>query len=134
MKKIDGEKTIDGTSITTSEEFLNDLINRIDKINEYLKKKPENNLKLAYLIGSITGLTKRLNRVCYDDLILFNQEIRNNEDLIENVCVSLNIMLNVIKEEGNNVDLYSLLFTHLMSLKETLTFHYISKLKKNIKD
>lgn len=127
MKKIDGEKTIDGTSITTSEEFLNDLINRINKIDEYLKKKTENNLKLAYLIGSITGLTKRLNRVCYDDLILFNQEIRNIEDLIENACVALNIMFNKIKEDGNDVDLYSLLFTHLINLKETLTSHYISK-------
>ena len=70
---IKGEKTLFGKEISTPEEFIEDLC---DRLNNILKLAMEENLgdevleqknteiQLSYLLGTLTGLANRLNRVC----------------------------------------------------------------------
>jgi len=125
--KFEKEKTTKGKMITTSAEFLRDLIERLENIDEHLLTEEKDNLKIAYLVGAITGLTKRLNRVCHEDIILIDHEINSLEDLIELACVEFNEMSKMINDMSQNEDLFSLLFTQLLKLKKKLNSNEDSK-------
>ena len=70
---IEGEKTLFGKKIKNLEEFIEDLCDRITPIynlameenlgDEVLEEK-NSEIQLSYLLGAVTGLTNRLNRVC----------------------------------------------------------------------
>jgi hypothetical protein len=58
------ETTFFGEPIDTPKEFLNDLRDRVDTVYESTMEEEEGLPRLAYLIGAMTGLKGRLNRVC----------------------------------------------------------------------
>ncbi|MHA1688902.1 MAG: hypothetical protein ACTSYC_00175 [Promethearchaeota archaeon] len=121
--KIKGEKTLQGKEIFTSSDFLEDLINRIDNIIYFLENKTDEDLKFAYLIGAIEGLTLRLNRACHEEFIFIDQEIKFKEDLIELACVKLNTMQEMIGKTQNLEMLKTSLLNDLFSLKNQLKIH-----------
>ncbi|MHA1804416.1 MAG: hypothetical protein ACTSU4_07760 [Promethearchaeota archaeon] len=121
--RIKGEKTLQGKEIITSSEFLDDLIKRIDSIIHFLEYEKDNDLKFAYLIGAIEGLTLRLNRVCHEELIFIGQERKFKEDLIELACVELNKMQEMIGKTQDLEMLKTSLLNNLFSLKNQLKIH-----------
>ncbi len=62
--RIDGEETFFGESINTTEEFIEDLCERAKTVYNTAMDEEDNMLQLSYLIGFITALKGRLNRVC----------------------------------------------------------------------
>ena len=65
--RIVNEKTFWGEDINTSEEFIEDLCDRLNNVYNTVMKEEDKMMQLAYLIGAITGITGRLNRVCERD-------------------------------------------------------------------
>ena len=61
---IKGEETFFGEIIETPEEFIEDLRERIDTVYCTAMDEDDKMNQLAYLIGFITALKGRLNRVC----------------------------------------------------------------------
>ena len=61
---IKGEETFFGEIIETPEEFIEDLCERIDTVYNTAMDEENKMTQLAYLIGFITALKGRLNRVC----------------------------------------------------------------------
>ena len=62
--RLDGEETFFGESIETPEEFIEDLCERVDTVYSTAMDEYDKMQQLAYLIGFITALKGRLNRVC----------------------------------------------------------------------
>ncbi len=62
--KIINEKTFWGEDINTPEGFIEDLCNRLNTVYTTAMEEEDKMRQLAYLIGAITGITGRLNRVC----------------------------------------------------------------------
>ena len=62
--KIINEKTFWGEDISTPEEFIEDICNRLNTVYNTVMEEDDKMSQLAYLIGAITGITGRLNRVC----------------------------------------------------------------------
>ena len=71
--KIKGEKTLFGNEIKTPEEFIEDLCIRLNNIlnlameenlGDQVLEQKNTEVQLSYLIGALTGLANRLNRVC----------------------------------------------------------------------
>ena len=62
--RLDGEETFFGESIETPEEFIEDLCERVDTVYSTAMDEEDKMNQLAYLIGFITALKGRLNRVC----------------------------------------------------------------------
>ncbi len=61
---INGEETFFGENIETPEEFIEDLCDRVDAVYSTAMDDDDKMNQLAYLIGFITALKGRLNRVC----------------------------------------------------------------------
>ena len=61
---IKGEKTFFGESIETPEEFIDDFCNRVNTVYSSAMDEDDKMIQLSYLIGFITALKGRLNRVC----------------------------------------------------------------------
>lgn len=62
--KIKGEKTFFGEKINIPEEFIEDLCERINIIYRTVMEEDDKMHQLLYLIGFLTALKGRLNRVC----------------------------------------------------------------------
>ena len=62
--KIKGEKTFFGEKINTLEEFIEDLCERINTVYGTVMEEDDKMHQLAYLMGFLTALKGRLNRVC----------------------------------------------------------------------
>ncbi len=62
--KLDGEKTFFGEDIDTPEEFIEDLCERVTTVYSTAMDEDDKMNQLAYLIGFLTALKGRLNRVC----------------------------------------------------------------------
>ncbi|MFX1313452.1 MAG: hypothetical protein ACFFHD_12675 [Promethearchaeota archaeon] len=62
--KIKGEETFFGEKINTPEEFIEDLCERINTVYSTVMEEEGKMHQLAYLIGFLTALKGRLNRVC----------------------------------------------------------------------
>ena len=62
--KIKGEETFFGEKINTSEEFIEDLCERINTVYSTVMEEDDKMHQLAYLMGFLTALKGRLNRVC----------------------------------------------------------------------
>jgi len=62
--KIKGEETFFGESIDTPEEFVEDLCDRVNTVYSTTMDEDDKMNQLAYLIGFLTALKGRLNRVC----------------------------------------------------------------------
>ena len=62
--RLNGEETFFGESIETPEEFIEDLCERVNTVYSTAMDEGEKMQQLAYLIGFITALKGRLNRVC----------------------------------------------------------------------
>ena len=62
--RLYGEETFFGENIETSEEFIKDLCERVDTVYSTAMDEDDKMSQLAYLIGFITALKGRLNRVC----------------------------------------------------------------------
>jgi len=62
--KIKGEETFFGQSIETPEQLIENLCERIDTVYSTAMDEDDKINQLAYLIGFITALKGRLNRVC----------------------------------------------------------------------
>ena len=62
--RLDGEETFFGEIIDTPEEFVEDLCERVDTVYSTAMDEEDKMQQLAYLIGFITALKGRLNRVC----------------------------------------------------------------------
>jgi len=61
--KINGEETFFGEDISTPEQFIEDLCDRINNVYDTAMEEDKMS-QLAYLIGFLTALKGRLNRVC----------------------------------------------------------------------
>jgi len=61
---IKGEETFFGEKIETPKEFIEDLCERVDTVYSAAMDEDDKMNQLAYLIGFITALKGRLNRVC----------------------------------------------------------------------
>jgi hypothetical protein len=61
---IKGEKTFFGENIDTPEDFIEDLCERVNTVYSSEMDEDEKMIQLSYLIGLITTLKGRLNRVC----------------------------------------------------------------------
>ena len=62
--RLDGEKTFFGENIDTPEDFIEDFCDRVNTVYSTAMDKEDKMQQLAYLIGFITALKGRLNRVC----------------------------------------------------------------------
>ena len=62
--KLEGEETFFGESIETPEEFIKDLCERVNTANITAMDEVDKMNQLAYLLGFLTALKGRLNRVC----------------------------------------------------------------------
>ena len=62
--RLDGEETFFGESIDTPEEFVEDLCDRINTVYSTVIEEDDKINQLSYLIGFLTALKGRLNRVC----------------------------------------------------------------------
>ena len=62
--RLDGEETFFGENIDTPEEFIEDLCERVNTIYSTAMDEDDKMNQLAYIIGFITALKERLNRVC----------------------------------------------------------------------
>jgi len=62
--KIKGEETFLGESIDTLEGFVEDLCDRVNTVYSTVIEDDDKIYQLAYLIGFLTALKGRLNRVC----------------------------------------------------------------------
>ena len=62
--RLDGEETFFGESIDTPEEFIEDLCDRVNTVYSSAMDEDDKINQLAYLIGFITALKGRLDRVC----------------------------------------------------------------------
>ena len=62
--KIIEEKTFFGEDLNTPEEFIEDLCDRINMVYSTVMDEEDKMHQLAYLIGFLTALKGRLNRVC----------------------------------------------------------------------
>ncbi len=62
--RLDGEETFFGESIDTPEEFVEDLCDRVNTVYSTAMDEDDKMNQLAYLIGFLTALKGRLNRVC----------------------------------------------------------------------
>lgn len=62
--KIKGEETFSGENIEIPEEFIEDFCERVDTVYTTAMDEDDKVNQLAYLIGFITALKGRLNRVC----------------------------------------------------------------------
>ena len=62
--RLDGEETFFGENIDTPEEFIEDLCERVKTIYSTAMDEDDKMNQLAYIIGFITALKERLNRVC----------------------------------------------------------------------
>ena len=61
---IEGEETFIGEDINSPEDFLEDLCDRVKNVYNTVMDEDEKMSQLAYLIGFLTILKARLNRVC----------------------------------------------------------------------
>ena len=64
MLKIKREETFFGEIIDTPQEFIEDLNERVDTVYNTAMDEVDKMNQLAYLIGFLTALKGRLNRVC----------------------------------------------------------------------
>ena len=62
--KINGEETFFGEIISISEEFIEDLCERVNIVYSTAMDENDKMNQLAYLIGFLTAFKGRLNRVC----------------------------------------------------------------------
>ena len=62
--RFDGEETFIGESIESPEEFIEDLCDRVNTVCNTAMEEDDKMNQLAYLIGFLTALKGRLNRVC----------------------------------------------------------------------
>jgi len=62
--RLDGEETFFGEDIDTPEEFIEDLCERVNTVYSTAMDEENKMQQLAYLIGFLTALKGRLNRVC----------------------------------------------------------------------
>ena len=62
--RLDGEETFFGESIDTPEEFVEDLCERVNNVYNTAMDEEDKMQQLSYLIGFLTALKGRLNRVC----------------------------------------------------------------------
>ena len=62
--KINGEETFFGERIDTPEEFIEDLCDRVNTVYSTGMDEDDKMNQLAYLVGFLTALKGRLNRVC----------------------------------------------------------------------
>ena len=62
--RLEGEETFFGESIDTPEEFVEDLYERVNTVYNTAMDEDNKMNQLAYLIGFISALKGRLNRVC----------------------------------------------------------------------
>ena len=62
--KLEGKETSFGEKIKTPEEFIEDLCERIDTVYITAMDEVDKMNHLTYLIGFLTALKGRLNRVC----------------------------------------------------------------------
>ncbi len=62
--RLDGEETFFGESIDTSEEFIEDLCDRVNTVYNTAMDEDDKMNQLAYLIGFLIALKGKLNRVC----------------------------------------------------------------------
>ena len=62
--RLDGEETFFGENIDTTEEFVEDLCERVNTVYSSAMDEEEKMQQLSYLIGFLTALKGRLNRVC----------------------------------------------------------------------
>lgn len=61
--KIVNEKTFWGIDIKTPEDFIEDMCDRLNTVYNTVVEEEDKMTQLAYLIGAITGITGRLNRM-----------------------------------------------------------------------
>ena len=62
--RLDGEETFFGESIDTTEEFVEDLCDRVNKVYSTVIEEDDKMNQLAYIISFLIALKGRLNRVC----------------------------------------------------------------------
>ena len=62
-RKIKGEEPFFGEKIKTQEEFIEDLCDRVNTVYSTAMDEDDKMNQLAYLIGFLTALKGRLNRV-----------------------------------------------------------------------
>ena len=62
--RLDGEETFFGESIDTPEEFVEELCERVNTVYSTAIDEDDKITQLAYLVGFLTALKGRLNRVC----------------------------------------------------------------------
>ena len=61
---IEGEETFFGEDINSPEDFIEDLCDRVNNGYNTVMDEDKKMSQLAYLIGFLTTLKARLNRVC----------------------------------------------------------------------
>ena len=62
--KLKEEESFHGEIIKTPEEFIEDLCERVNTVYSSAMDEEDKMIQLSYLIGFITALKGRLNRVC----------------------------------------------------------------------
>lgn len=62
--KIKEEESFHGETIETPEEFIEDMCERVNIAYSTIMEEDDKMQQLAYLIGFLTALKGRLNRVC----------------------------------------------------------------------
>lgn len=143
---IEGEKTFFGENINTTEEFIEDFCERIDKVYTIVIEEESKTQQLAYIIGFLRAFKGRLNRVCENqyrkfDFELINQKytpkdrselifegeetfsaekINNPEEFIEDFCNRIDILYAAAMEEEQEMQRLAYLITSLTVLKGRL--------------
>ena len=62
--RLEGEETFFGESIDTTEGFVEDLCERVNKVYSTVIEEDDKMNQLAYIISFLIALKGRLNRVC----------------------------------------------------------------------
>lgn len=144
--KIEGEETFFGVSVSTPEEFIKDLCERIDKVYTIVIEEESKTHQLAYIIGFLRAFKGRLNRVCEKPYKIFDfklieqkyiqkdvnklmfegeetfsaEKINTPEEFIEDFCNRIDILYAAAMEEEHEMSRLAYLITSSIVLKGRL--------------
>ena len=136
--KVVGEKTFLGENITTPDEFITDLCERIDGAYRITMEVESRAGQLACIMGFIRGFKGRLNRVCDNiynsksskergsnleiagEETFFGQKINTPEDCIKDFRNIVNTVYDSAMEEEEEMPRLAYLIGAMIGLKSRL--------------
>ena len=141
--KVVEEKTFFGEKITTPEEFITDLCERIDGAYNVVSKIESKVGQLACIMGFLRGFKERLNRVCegffgskfsdgdgsgllfIKEMTFFGERINTPEEFVKDLRNRVDTVYTTAMEEEQEMSRLAYLVAALIGLKGRLNLPLI---------